>query len=82
METEVCNSKLPLTYYSKGPSLEVVLKGQLLHPSYDNYSFSAVYNTLVTSTVASTTCGKCFFIWCSCFIKSCIVCFVSLILIH
>ena len=59
LETNVCRSKPPYAYYSKGPSLDIVLRGQLLHPNYENYSFSALYSTFETMPTIANKCGEC-----------------------
>ena len=54
----MCKQELPYTYYSQGASLDVVLKGQLLHPYYKNYSFIAVYSTFDSTPTVAYPCGE------------------------
>ncbi|XP_065071121.1 uncharacterized protein LOC135695857 isoform X2 [Rhopilema esculentum] len=58
-EVRLCGVKSPPSYFSKGPMLEIKLMGNLLHPSFDNFSFEALYTTVTTVPTVQDKCDPC-----------------------
>ena len=58
LETVLCGSGDPPTFYSSGDEMKVILRGSLLDRSFENNSFNASYETIEVFPTPAKKCGE------------------------